>query len=147
VVAGFEPVDVLFAVDMLLQQLKDRAARLENEYGRAVKLEGNVKALSIVKQVFKVTDGNWRGLGRLPASAFALKDEFEGWDARKKHGVKIEKGRDILPGCQCHLVMIGKIKPSECQLFMSACKPESPKGACMVSKEGNCRIWAKHNVM
>lgn len=144
VVAGFEPLDVLFAVDMLLAQLKEDVAKLENEYGRVVRPEGNVKALKLVSHVFDVVDGRWRGLGRLPSSAFALKDEFEEWDARKKHGVQVEVGRDILPGCQCHLVMIGKIKPSECSLFMGNCIPESPKGACMVSVEGTCRIWAKH---
>ncbi|MCW3986341.1 MAG: hydrogenase formation protein HypD [Candidatus Bathyarchaeota archaeon] len=146
VVAGFEPLDVLFAVDLLLRQLRDGVARLENEYGRAVKREGNVKALKLVSRVFDVVKGGWRGLGMLPSSAFALKDEFKEWDARKKHGVKVKAGRDLLPGCQCHLVMIGKIKPSECPLFMDACRPESPKGACMVSMEGTCRIWAKHGV-
>jgi len=144
VVAGFEPLDVLFTVDMLLQQLKDGVVRLENEYGRVVRWEGNIKALTLVDRVFEVVDSRWRGLGRLPSSAFALKDEFEEWDARKRHSVKIEIGRDILPGCQCHLVMIGKIKPSECPLFMGICRPESPRGACMVSVEGSCRIWARH---
>lgn len=146
VVAGFEPLDVLFAIDMLLQQLKDGVVRLENEYGRVVRWEGNMRALKLVDRVFDVVDSRWRGIGRLPSSAFALKDEFEKWDARKRYGVKIEIGRDVLPGCQCHLVMIGKIKPSECPLFMDVCRPESPKGACMVSVEGSCRIWARHGV-
>lgn len=142
VVAGFEPLDVLFAIDMLLQQFKIGVARLENEYGRAVRREGNTKALKLVSQVFDVVDGRWRGLGRLPYSAFALKDRFEEWDARKRHNIKVDVGRDILAGCLCHLVMLGKIKPEGCPLFMNVCKPESPKGACMVSKEGTCRIWA-----
>ncbi len=146
VVAGFEPLDVLLSVDMLLQQLRDNVARLENEYKRAVKWNGNEKALKIIDQVFNVVDGRWRGLGRLPASAFALKAEFEKWDARRKYDIEIEQGRDILPGCQCHLVMIGKIRPIKCPLFMDACTPEKPKGACMVSTEGTCRIWAKHGV-
>ncbi|MDH5450608.1 MAG: hydrogenase formation protein HypD [Candidatus Bathyarchaeota archaeon] len=146
VVAGFEPLDVLFAVDLLLRQLGDSVARLENEYGRVVRWEGNVKALKLISQVFDVVDGGWRGLGRLPSSALTLKDEFREWDARERHSVRVEVGRDLLPGCQCHLVMIGKIKPSECPLFMGACTPESPRGACMVSVEGTCRIWAKHGV-
>ena len=146
VVAGFEPLDVLFAVDILLRQLRNGVARLENEYGRVVRREGNVKALKLVSRVFDVVDGRWRGLGRLPSSALALKSEFGEWDARKKHGVEVEAGKDLAPGCQCHLVMIGKIKPSECPLFMGACAPESPKGACMVSTEGTCRIWARHGV-
>jgi hydrogenase expression/formation protein HypD len=146
VVAGFEPLDLLFAIYMLLRQLKGGVAKLENEYGRAVKWNGNEKALKLMGSVFDVVDGGWRGLGRLPSSAFALKDEFEKWDACEKHDVKVESGRDLLPGCQCHLVMIGKIKPYECPLFMCTCTPESPKGACMVSAEGTCRIWAKHGI-
>ena len=144
VVAGFEPLDLLFGIDMLLGQMRDGVPKLENEYSRVVKGEGNTKALNLLHRVFDVVDGRWRGLGRLPSSAFALKKEFEEWDAREKHGVRIESGRDIAPGCQCHLVMIGKIKPSECSLFNDSCTPDSPKGACMVSTEGTCRIWAKH---
>jgi hydrogenase expression/formation protein HypD len=147
VVAGFEPLDVLFAVDMLLRQVNERTARLENEYQRAVDEGGNVKALQLINDVFDVVEGGWRGLGRLPASSMALKNEFADWDARKRHGVQVERGRDILPGCQCHLVMIGKIRPSECPLFLKQCRPEAPKGACMVSAEGTCRIWAKHQVV
>jgi hydrogenase expression/formation protein HypD len=146
VAAGFEPLDVLFAVDMLLQQVKEGVARLENEYSRVVSWEGNIKAQKLVEQVFDVEDGRWRGLGKLPKSALVLKKEFESYDARKKYDLHIEDSRDILKGCLCHLVMIGKIKPSECPSYMTSCLPESPKGACMVSNEGTCRIWAKHRV-
>lgn len=146
VVAGFEPLDVLFAISMLLRQLRDGEARLENEYERSVMWEGNVKAQQVIKRVFSVVGGRWRGLGRLPSSALALREEFRPYDAREKHDVKIEHSRDLLPGCLCHLVMIGKINPPECPLFMKACKPSAPKGACMVSIEGTCRIWAKHAV-
>ena len=144
VVAGFEPLDVLFAVLMLLRQLQNGEARLENEYTRSVDWKGNVKAQQFMEKVFDVVDGRWRGLGKIPLSALALKEEFMVHDARKKYGIKIERSRDLLPGCLCHLVMIGKIKPSECGLFMKTCRPESPKGACMVSMEGTCRIWARH---
>ena len=144
VVAGFEPLDVLFAIDMLLKQLSNGNAELENEYVRAVSAEGNTKAQGLVNRVFDTVDGNWRGLGRLPFSALALKNEFEAYDARKKHDLHVEKSRDLLPGCMCHLVMVGKIKPKECALFLKACRPASPKGACMVSMEGTCRIWARY---
>jgi hydrogenase expression/formation protein HypD len=144
VVAGFEPLDVLFAIDMLLKQLSNGNAKLENEYVRAVSAEGNTKAQELVNRVFDTVDGNWRGLGRLPFSALALKNEFEAYDARKKHDLHVEKSRDLLPGCMCHLVMVGKIKPKECALFLKACRPASPKGACMVSMEGTCRIWARY---
>jgi len=85
-------------------------------------------------------------LGKVPASALALKQEHREYDARSKHEVKIVGARDLLPGCLCHLVMIGKIKPPECSLYMKQCTPETPKGACMVSMEGTCRIWARHTV-
>ena len=146
VVAGFEPLDVLFAISMLLQQVRDCEARLENEYKRVVTWEGNVKAQRLMEQVFDVVDGRWRGLGKLPQSALALKEEFVVYDARKRYDLKIEDSRDILHGCLCHLVMIGKVKPPECPLYMKKCVPEAPKGACMVSLEGTCRIWAKHKV-
>jgi hydrogenase expression/formation protein HypD len=146
VVAGFEPLDVLFAVDMLLQQVKEGVARLENEYKRVVAWDGNVKAQKLVAQVFDVVDGRWRGLGKLPNSALALKKEYATYDARQKYDLHIEESKDILKGCLCHLVMIGKIKPYECPSYMTSCVPESPKGACMVSNEGTCRIWAKHRL-
>jgi hydrogenase expression/formation protein HypD len=147
VVAGFEPLDVLFAISMLLRQVRDGEARLENEYRRSVMWEGNVKAQRVIKKAFRVVGGRWRGLGRIPSSALALMEEFTSYDARQKYDVNIERSRDLLPGCLCHLVMIGKINPPECPLFMKACKPSAPKGACMVSIEGTCRIWAKHAVI
>jgi hydrogenase expression/formation protein HypD len=144
IVAGFEPLDVLFAVSMLLRQIHNNEAKLENEYSRVVTWEGNLKAQRLMKEVFDVTAGHWRGIGRVPASALALKEEFSQHDARKKYNVKIENAKDLLPGCFCHLIMLGKIKPPECKLYMKECTPQSPRGACMVSMEGTCRIWAKH---
>lgn len=146
VAAGFEPLDVLFAIDMLLQQVRDGVARLENEYNRVISWEGNVKAQKLVEQVFDIADGRWRGLGNIPNSALKLKKEFIAFDARKKYNIQIKDAVDILKGCLCHLVMIGKIKPPECPSYLTKCNPESPKGACMVSNEGTCRIWAKHRI-
>ena len=147
VVAGFEPLDVLFAISMLLRQIRDGDARLENEYKRSVTWEGNVKAQQVFKRVFRVVSRRWRGLGRIPSSALALREEFAPYDAREKYDINVGHSRDLLPGCLCHLVMIGKINPPECPLFMKACTPSAPKGACMVSVEGTCRIWAKHAVI
>ncbi|MEM2103402.1 MAG: hydrogenase formation protein HypD [Candidatus Bathyarchaeia archaeon] len=143
VVAGFEPLDVLFAVYMILKQVKDGVARLENEYVRAVSWSGNIKAQQVMYEAFNVVDGRWRGLGKLPSSAFELKRDYAGFDARIKFNVHVDHGRDLPSGCQCHLVMIGKIRPSECPLFMKTCSPQKPLGACMVSSEGTCSIWAK----
>jgi len=143
VVAGFEPLDVLFGIYMILKQLKENKPRLENEYVRAVRWEGNVKAQELMNEVFDVVDGNWRGLGIIPSSKFALRDEFDRYDAVLKYGVTIEPGVDIQHGCRCHLVVVGKIRPTACPLFMKACTPQKPVGACMVSSEGTCRIWAR----
>jgi hydrogenase expression/formation protein HypD len=143
VVAGFEPLDILFAVYMILKQLSESKPRLENEYVRAVRWEGNVKAQELLRKVFDVEDGKWRGLGSIPSSKNKLRKEYAAYDAHLKYGVKVEDGVDLQPGCKCHLVVIGKIKPSDCALFMKACTPQKPVGTCMVSSEGTCRIWAK----
>ena len=143
VVAGFEPIDVLMAIWMILKQYGEGTARLENEYSRVVRWEGNQKALEVMDKAFAVTGGNWRGIGRLPDSALKLREELADYDAHAKFGVHVEQGKDILLGCECHLVIIGKIKPDECPMFMKACTPAKPIGACMVSSEGTCRVWAK----
>lgn len=144
VIAGFDPLDVLFAVSMLLKQIKDGEAKVENEYTRAVTWEGNVKAQALIQKVFTVTDGHWRGIGRVPNSALKLRDEFSSYDARAKYSIKTEPSRDLLPGCSCHLVLIGRIQPPECSLYGKVCTPDSPRGSCMVSSEGTCRIWYKY---
>jgi len=139
-------VDVLMAIYMMLKQLKEGTAKLENEYSRVVKPEGNPKALEMLDKAFSITGGNWRGIGRLPDSALTLRDELKAYDAREKFDVHVKQGKDILLGCECHLVIIGKIKPDKCPMFMKACTPEKPVGACMVSSEGTCRVWAKTSV-
>ncbi len=144
VVAGFEPIDMLMAIYMLVKQVKEGKALLQNEYSRIVKPEGNPKAKEIMNKTFDVTGGNWRGIGRLPDSALTLRDKFAEYDARIKYNVRVTQGKDILLGCECHLVIIGKIKPIQCPMFMRACTPEKPVGACMVSNEGTCRVWAKN---
>lgn len=143
VVAGFEPLDVLFSVYMILKQLSEHKPKLENEYVRAVRPEGNIKALQMMKEIFEVVDGRWRGLGLIESSACKLCEKYEAYDARLKYQVKVEDSVDIKPGCKCHLVIVGKTKPTECPLFMKACSPRKPVGPCMVSMEGTCRIWAK----
>jgi len=99
---------------MVLKQYDEGTTRLENEYTRAVKWEGNQKALEMMDKAFAVTGGNWRGIGRLPDSVLKLREELKDYDKHIKFGVKVEQGRDMLLGCECHLVIIGKIKPGEC---------------------------------
>lgn len=143
VIAGFEPLDVLMAVYILLRQLREGKARMENEYTRSVSEGGNLRAQRLTNRVFEVVSGHWRGIGRVPSSALKIKDDFSMYDARLKHEIKVKPARDIRPGCVCHLIMIGKLSPEECPLFMGECKPRSPMGPCMVSHEGTCNIWAK----
>ena len=144
VIAGFEPLDVLMSIYMILKQVDQADARLENEYPRVVKPEGNPKAIELMKRAFTTSAGNWRGIGRLENSALQLNNSLKQFDARKKFGVHVEQGKDINLSCQCHLVIIGKIKPKECPLFLQTCTPAHPVGACMVSSEGTCRVWAKN---
>lgn len=143
VVAGFEPMDLMFGIYMVLKQLHEGKPKLENEYVRAVTSEGNAKAKQLLQQVFSIIDGSWRGLGTVPASKLSLQDNYAESDAHSKYGFRVEKGVDMQPGCRCNLVIVGKIRPTECPLFMGKCNPQKPVGACMVSAEGTCRIWAR----
>lgn len=143
VIAGFEPLDVLFGVYMIVKQIAKRKAKLENEYNRAVDWKGNIKAQKIMQKVFKVSNGSWRGLGVIQSSKLLLRKEYSDFDAHIKYNIKIERGLDSHSGCQCHLIIIGKIKPTECPLFLKTCTPRKPVGACMVGNEGTCRIWAR----
>jgi len=142
VVGGFEPNDVLMAIYMLMRQVSQDRGQVENEYIRVVKTEGNLKALDAISRVFKVSSGNWRGIGKLEKSALLLRDEYVEFDARTKFDIQISEGKDIQQNCQCHRVIIGKIKPDQCPMFLKVCTPAKPVGACMVSNEGTCRIWA-----
>jgi hydrogenase expression/formation protein HypD len=144
VVAGFEPLDVLMSIYMITKQHVQGEAKLENEYPRVVKPEGNPKALALMERAFKVTAGNWRGIGRLENSAYQLREFLQEFDAREKFDIHIEQGKDNQAGCQCHRVIIGKIQPDRCPLFLKSCTPANPVGACMVSSEGTCRVWAKN---
>jgi hydrogenase expression/formation protein HypD len=146
VVAGFEPLDVLVSIYMILRQLSKNKPALENEYTRAVRFEGNLKAQKIMEKAFEIMDGRWRGLGSISSSKYEVREEYRAFDAHLKYGIRIEGGVDARPGCGCHLVVIGKIRPIECPMFMKDCTPQKPVGACMVSTEGTCRIWATAKV-
>ncbi|RJS84616.1 hydrogenase formation protein HypD [Candidatus Bathyarchaeota archaeon] len=142
IIAGFEPLDVLFAIYMIIKQLIKGKPQLENEYVRAVLPEGNVRAQKLMREAFKVENGRWRGLQTIPKSVLTLRDKYKKYDSRRKYDLQVECSVDVPPGCRCHLVIVGKIKPTECPLFMKACTPRRPIGPCMVSMEGTCRIWA-----
>jgi len=144
VIAGFEPLDVLFSVYMILRQLDEESLRVENEYSRIVQNEGNLRAQEVMRDAFETVDARWRGLGTIPASALRLREQHSAFDTRKKHGVKTSEGVDTQPGCRCNLIIVGMAKPADCPLFMKSCTPRKPVGACMVGSEGTCRIWAEN---
>jgi hydrogenase expression/formation protein HypD len=143
VIGGFEPNDVLMSIYLLMHQISQNRACLENEYQRVVKPEGNPKALKVIQDVFNVSVGNWRGIGKLEKSALILKEEFKKFDTHTKFNIQISEGKDIQQNCQCHKVIMGKIKPDQCPMFLKTCTPSKPIGACMVSNEGTCRVWTK----
>jgi len=144
VIAGFEPIDLLMAVWMLTSQIEHKKAIIENEYIRAVKENGNVKAQHVIEEVFEPCDVKWRGFPVIPRSGLKLRDEFDGYNARKKYENDLEEIKDKeFPepkGCRCGEVLRGLISSKECPLFGKKCVPNNPVGPCMVSMEGSCNI-------
>ena len=143
VVAGFEPLDVLLAIYMILKSIDEGKPEIFNEYGRVVTWEGNLKAKEYIKEVMETTEGAWRGIGVIPDSAWVLNEKYRDYDARFQYDLKVETGRDLNPACLCADVVLGLAKPTDCKLFGKICKPETPLGPCMVSSEGTCSIWYK----
>jgi hydrogenase expression/formation protein HypD len=140
VAAGFEPLDVLEAIRMILLQIDEGRAESENEYTRVVLPEGNIAAQRVLEQAFRIADAPWRGLGIVEKSGFYIKDEYAEHDARLKFEFPDVTSVDILPGCRCHEVILGMVDPADCKLFGKRCTPEDPYGPCMVGHEGTCRI-------
>lgn len=143
VICGFEPLDILQSIYMLVKQIEDGRAEVEIQYERAVKPEGNKIALDKINEVFKVADSDWRGIGNISLSGLEIKDKYEQFNARKFE-VEIEETREPR-GCRCGEVLRGAITPPECSLFRKICSPENPQGACMVSSEGTCAAYYKYN--
>ncbi len=140
VIAGFEPLEVMYGLYMLVKQIVEGRAVVENAYPRAVKPEGNVKAVRMMAEVFDVCDIVWRGFPSIPGSGLKLKPQFEKYDALKKFGVELVD-KKVTTGCLCNQLLRGIKEPTDCKLFGKACTPLKPVGACMVSSEGACRIW------
>ncbi|MEM4086136.1 MAG: hydrogenase formation protein HypD, partial [Saccharolobus sp.] len=138
VFSGFEPLDVLLSIYMLLKQIYENKPKMENEYTRSVTWEGNVKAQDVMEKVFDLEDGYVRGVAVFPKAGFRLKDEFKHIDARERYGLKrrISEESEYVAGARCGEVVMGLIDPPECPLYMKKCNPEDPKGAPMVSQEG-----------
>ena len=143
VICGFEPLDILQSIYMLVKQIEDGRAEVEIQYERVVKPKGNKIALSKIGEVFKVVDSDWRGIGNIPLSGLEIKDKYRKFNARKFE-VEIEETKESR-GCRCGEVLRGVITPPECTLFKGVCTPENPQGACMVSTEGTCAAYYKYN--
>ncbi len=141
VIAGFEPLDIIQSIYMIVQQISEGRAEVENQYGRVVRPEGNVKGLEVMARTMELRPFfEWRGLGFITHSALKLRPEFASWDAElrfKVPGLRVADPK----ACQCGEVLKGVIKPWECRVFGTACTPETPIGTCMVSPEGACAAY------
>jgi len=138
VIAGFEPLDVMQAILMLVRQVNEGRAEVENEFTRAVTRDGNLKAQTVVNDVFELRESfEWRGLASVPASALMLRADFAAFDAELKFKVAYVPVPDN-KACECAAILRGEKRPQECKIFGTVCTPENPVGSCMVSSEGAC---------
>lgn len=141
VIAGFEPLDVMQAVLMLVQQVNEGRHEVENEFSRAVTREGNGNAKALVAEVFELRRSfEWRGLGEVPYSALRIKSKYARFDAEKRYGITYRSVADN-KACECGAILRGAKTPKDCKLFGTVCTPETPMGSCMVSSEGACAAW------
>ncbi|MEJ2636904.1 MAG: hydrogenase formation protein HypD, partial [Calditrichia bacterium] len=144
VVAGFEPVDILQGILMLLQQIKQKNPHVDNQYSRVATWEGNPQAQKIIAKVMRPCGAEWRGIGWIPDSGLEIREKYKKYDAAQRFAVEVEPTREN-PGCICGSVMKGVKKPFECKLFGKVCTPENPIGSCMVSSEGTCAAYYKYD--
>ena len=143
VITGFEPVDVLQGIAMLVRQLHEGRVEVEIAYARGVMPEGNPVALAAIDEVFETCTATWRGLGDIPGSGYRIRDEFADFDAVRRFEPDVEPTRDP-KGCRCGDVLRARIAPNECPLFRTVCTPENPVGPCMVSSEGSCAAYYRY---
>lgn len=138
VIAGFEPLDVMQAILMLVRQVNEGRTHVENEFTRAVTREGNLKAQALMSEVFELRPSfEWRGLGEVPASALKIREAFAAFDAERRFGLAYRSVPDN-KACECGAILRGVKKPTDCKIFGTVCTPENPVGSCMVSSEGAC---------
>ena len=143
VITGFEPVDVLQGIAMIMRQLHEGRAEIEIAYARGVMPEGNPTALAAIDEVFETCTSTWRGLGDIPGSGYRLRQEFARFDAVARFVPEVEPTVEHR-GCRCGDILRGHMLPSDCPLFRTACTPENPIGPCMVSSEGSCAAYYRY---
>ncbi len=145
VVAGFEPLDILAALLVLIRNVRAGEARVDNLYPRAVTREGNRTAQALLWRVFERINGGWRGIAEVLGGSLALRREWASYDARERFAAELSSVTEEQPvpaeGCLCGQILSGLLRPRDCTLFGARCTPTTPVGACMVSSEGACRIW------
>lgn len=146
VIAGFEPLDILYGIQGILEQVSRGEARVDNEYARVVTPGGNRQAQALMEKYLRPVDAAWRGIGVIPGSGLGLKPEYAAYDAECRHGVEVRLGQEN-PACSCGEVLKGKLKPPQCALFGGGCTPDHPVGPCMVSSEGTCAAYYKYGLM
>jgi len=144
VVAGFEPLDILESIRLLLSQIRFGQARVENEYRRAVTYEGNLRAQQLMEKVFSKRSVSWRGMGKIPQSGLKIRKNYASFDVEAQFPIKIKESKDY-PGCICGDILRGLKTPPDCSLFKKVCSPSRPLGACMVSSEGTCAAYYKYH--
>jgi hydrogenase expression/formation protein HypD len=144
VIGGFEPLDILYAVALILRQIRDGRGVVENGFPRGVAPEGNAAAQVLTDTVFESATVSWRGIGPIPQSGYRLRPEFMHLEARTRFGIEGETGEEEIPGCRCADVLTARATPAECPLFGTRCTPLSPIGPCMVGSEGACSIWFRY---
>lgn len=141
VIAGFEPLDVMQSTLMLIRQLNAGQYVVENEYTRAVTIEGNIRAQQLMEEVFEIRSSfEWRGLGSVPDSALQIRQEYAELDCEQRFSIPDAESKEI-KGCECPAILRGAKTPTDCKLFGTVCRPDNPMGACMVSSEGSCAAY------
>lgn len=145
VVSGFEPVDILQALIMMVRQVQSGRARAENAYTRVVKWEGNLKAQALIAEVFEIEDTPWRGLGVIPGSGLGLREKYASFDATRRLGIEVADAPEP-KGCRCGDILKGRCLPPDCPLFGRKCTQLDPVGPCMVSTEGTCAAYYRFGV-
>lgn len=143
VITGFEAVDVLQGIAMIMRQLHEGRAEIEIAYARGVMPEGNPVALAAIDEVFETCPAVWRGLGEIPGSGYRFREEFAEFDALRRFQPEVEPTQEP-KGCRCGDVLRGIMAPSDCPLFRTVCTPENPVGPCMVSSEGSCAAYYRY---
>ena len=143
VVTGFEPVDVLQGIAMIMRQLHEGRADIEIAYARGVMPQGNPVAMAAIDEVFETCTATWRGMGEIPGSGYRIRPEYAQFDAVRRFSPSVEP--TIEPkGCRCGDVLRARMAPNECPLFRKVCTPENPVGPCMVSSEGSCAAYFRY---